>query len=115
MEYWLHFLSEIRGLSGTVIHAEHCRHRRATRLSRRKPAARDGTWVGPFSENVTEHRFLDRSGYRPCPSCCPQAWLPNKLSKGGKGKGRRRTLSTVAQRRNAARAIRSGMSAPLAR
>jgi hypothetical protein len=103
MEYWLHFLSELRGLSGTVIHAGHCHHRFASGLGR-KPVARDGSWVGPFSEDVTEKRFVRRSGYHPCRACCPQAWLPRDSSNTRKRHyGSRKTLSAVARRRNASR------------
>jgi hypothetical protein len=83
LEYWLHILGERKDpdqATRAVVHAENCSLRRKAELARlgRKPVARYGEWLGPFSEAITEKGFSKRRDYRFCPKCSPPPKAPHR-------------------------------------
>jgi|SRR5271165_6774631 len=102
MQYWFHYHTG-RGErhDGIVVHAENCRHHRKSRLARvtHEPAARDGDWLGPFTEWEARLRLRGRTDCYVCRSCCPADWSDHASEDSSRCYGPRRVLSASARRR----------------
>ena len=101
-QYWFHYRARTNTKhGGIVVHAENCRHHRKSRLARvtREPAARDGDWLGPFTEVEARLRLRGRTDCYVCPSCCPPAWPDHPNKDVSVCYGPRRVLSAAARHR----------------